>query len=187
MPDVFEGDESIPLQLVPSGPDVNEDPLYDTVLASLFNARKRIWIVTPYFIPDEMLLKALCIASRHNVDVRIIVPLLSNHRLADLVRRNYLQQVVDSGGHVYQFRPGMLHGKLIIIDNSLGIVGSMNMDVRSFFLNYEIALFIHSRDMVFKLNTWIYGLMRDSETVLKKQSVFVEYIEGFARLLAPLL
>jgi len=182
-----ERDDTTTLQLVPSGPDVAGDPLYDTVLTSLFTARQRIWIVTPYFIPDEMLVKALCIAAHRAVDVRIVVPRTSNHRLADLVRRNYLRQIQESGAQVYQFAPGMLHGKVILIDESPAIVGSMNMDMRSFFLNYEIALFIHSKSIVAQLESWIGGLMKESDTGIKGASVFMDYAGGLTRLLAPLL
>lgn len=180
-------DDAVSLQLVPSGPDVNGDPLYEMILASIFAARKRIWIVTPYFIPDEMLLKALGIAARQNVDVRIIVPLMSNHRLADLIRRTYLRQLEADGVKIYQFRPGMLHGKLILIDDSTGITGSANMDMRSMFLNYEIAVFIYSDNQIRRLDEWVERLMRESDVTLKKASVFVDYLEGIARLLSPLL
>lgn len=179
--------ESTLLQLVPSGPDVVGDPLFDTVISALFSARERIWIVTPYFIPDEMMVKALCMASKRGVDVRIIVPEVSNHRLADIVRRNYLRQIEEAGAVVYRFKHGMLHGKLIVIDDSLGIVGSMNMDMRSFFLNYEAALLIYSKSIVASLKVWFNSLEEKSATGVTKESVFVDYLEGLARTLAPLL
>ena len=81
----------------------------------------------------------------------------------------------------------MVHGKLIIIDDSPAIIGSMNIDMRSFFLNYEIALFIYSRQIVTQIDKWIYNLINESETGIKSVPVLVEYIEGIARLLAPLL
>jgi cardiolipin synthase len=175
------------IQLVPSGPDVKEDPLYDTVLASIFNARKRIWVVTPYFIPDEMLTKALCIAAKRNLDVRIIMPLVSNHRIADFARRSYLRQIQHAGGKIYSFKPGMLHGKLILADDTLGIIGSMNMDARSFFLNYEAAMFVYSEPVVKQLESWITGIMSECKTGVKEASPFGGIIEGIVRLFAPLL
>jgi cardiolipin synthase len=178
---------TIALQLVPSGPDVVGDPLYESILTALFKAENRVWIVTPYFVPDELLLKAMCIAAKRGVDVRIVVPRVSNHPLADLVRRSYLRQVQDSGATVFNFTPGMLHGKVILVDNSLGIVGSMNMDIRSFFLNYEVALFVYDESVVKELGNWAGDLMSQSVTGIRKANVFVEFLEGAARLLAPLL
>ena len=175
------------LQVVPSGPDVAGDPLYDDILTALFKAKRRVWIATPYFIPDEMLFKAICIAARRGIDVRIVVPQVSNHRLADLVRRSYLRQMQDSGVIICNFTPGMMHGKVIIVDDSLGVVGSMNMDMRSFFLNYEVALFIYDESVVKELDRWVENLMVQSSKGIKKSNVVVEFVEGVARLLAPLL
>ncbi|MCE5251413.1 phospholipase D-like domain-containing protein [bacterium] len=177
----------VSLQLVPSGPDVDGDPLYDTIITHMFTAQKRIWIVTPYFIPDEILVKALSVAARRGVDVRVVVPKTSNHLLADLVREGYLRQIQASGTTVFKFVPVMMHGKLVIIDDSLGIIGSANMDLRSFFLNYEIALFIYSEDIVRLLDSWAHGLMKESETGVKGPKGITGVFEGFARLLAPLL
>ncbi|MDD5672712.1 MAG: cardiolipin synthase [Chitinivibrionales bacterium] len=177
----------VALQAVPSGPDVAGDPLYESIITVFFKARRRVWIVTPYFIPDEMLLKSICIAAKRGIDVRIVIPRVSNHPLADLVRRNYLRQVQESGATIYNFTPGMMHGKLILVDNELGIVGSMNTDLRSFFLNYEIALFIYNEDTVNELDRWVTDLISQSVPGIKKANVLVEFFEGIARLLAPLL
>lgn len=185
-PGTVEGD-SVALELVPSGPDVPGDYLFDTIVASMFSARRRIWIASPYFIPDEMIVKALCIAARRGVDVRIVVPAVSNHRIADLVRRSYLRQIQDAGGKVHRFTPGMLHGKLIIVDDLPGIVGSMNMDMRSLFLNYEIACFIYSERVVTELASWMSGIRQQCEEGVRDVPVPVEFLEGVARLLAPLL
>jgi cardiolipin synthase len=185
-PSAVMGD-SVPLELVPSGPDVRGDYLFDTIVASLFSARRRIWIVTPYFIPDEMIVKALCIVARRGVDVRIVVPAVSNHRIADLVRRSYLRQVQEAGGKIHRFTPGMLHGKLIIVDERPAIVGSMNMDMRSLFLNYEIACFIYSERVVAELACWMSGIRQQCEEGVRDVPVPVEFLEGVGRLLAPLL
>jgi cardiolipin synthase len=175
------------LELVPSGPDVAGDPLYESIVTALFKAKSRVWIVTPYFIPDEMLLKAICIAAKRGVDVRIVVPRVSNHPLADLVRRSYLREAQESGVKICNFTPGMMHAKAILVDGALGIVGSMNMDMRSFFLNYEVALFISNENMVQELDRWVTDLLGQCIPGIKKANIAVEFFEGVARLLAPLL
>jgi len=186
-PAPLSGGDLTSVQLVPSGPDIEGDTLYDAVVAALFEARRRVWITTPYFVPDEMLARAMCMAARRGADVRIVVPQVSNHRLADLVRRSYLREIQDAGGTVYRFRPGMLHAKIILVDDRPAIAGSMNVDVRSFFLNYEIALFIYSSRLAHRLEDWVQGVMAESEVGVRQSHVAVEFLEGVGRLLAPLL
>jgi cardiolipin synthase len=130
-----------PAQVVASGPDVSGDPLYETLLWALFTATRRIWVVTPYFVPDETLARALELAARRGVDVCLIVPLRSNHLSADVARTGFLRQLHNAGARVLMFQPGMLHAKAVIIDD-LCMIGSANMDMRSLFLNYEVALFL---------------------------------------------
>ena len=134
-----------------------------------------------------MTLKAICIAARRGVDVRILVPQVSNHLLADVVRRGYLREVRSSGATIHNFTPGMIHGKIILVDSSLGIAGSMNMDMRSFFLNYETAVFMYDEKIVSELEQWIRDRMNQSVTGIDKSNGFAEFLEGAARLLSPLL
>ncbi len=186
-PIATECDDPVTLQVVPSGPDVAGDPIYDTIVTTLFSAQQRIWIVTPYFIPDDVLVKALCIAARRHVDVRIVIPLVSNHRLADIIRQSYVRQIQDAGAKIFQLTPGMMHGKVILIDDSFAIIGSMNMDMRSFFLDYEIALFIDSKQAIPLLDRWVRDAMDHCTIGVKEVSGTVEFFEGIGRLFAPLL
>lgn len=179
--------EETGLQLVPSGPDVEGDPLHESIISLTFKAEKRIWIVTPYFIPDEILLESLCIAVRKGIDVRIIVPARSNHRLADLARGSALKEFEKAGGRVFRYLPGMIHGKLILIDDDLTVIGSANMDMRSLFLNYEIALFIHGRRPAESFEAWAMDLLARSEEGNPKTRIYYELLEEAARLLSPLL
>jgi cardiolipin synthase A/B len=177
----------IPMQLVPSGPDVIGDPLYDAVLEGIFGVSKRLWIVTPYFIPDEMLMKALLIAAKRGIDVRIVIPRVSNHPLADVIRASYLRELDEAGVTIHLFNGGMLHAKAVIFDDSRAMIGSVNMDVRSFFLNYEIALFIHSAEEVGYLEAWMRSLIRESVDESGESPMLMEIVEGVSRLAAPLL
>ena len=134
-----------------------------------------------------MLTKALCIAAARHIDVSLIIPSNSNHKLADIVRKNYLTQLNEAGVKIYNFKPGMLHAKLILIDESYSIVGSINMDMRSFFLNYEIALFIYSKKILKSLEGWTESIIKECEIGIKKSNVVYTFFEKVARLLAPLL
>ncbi len=175
------------VQVIPSGPDVDEDPLHDAILQLFFRARKSIRIVTPYFVPDEMLVKALCVAVRRGVEVTIIVPQRSNHPIADFARRSFLRQMGEVGAKVCYYLPGMLHGKLIVVDEGPAIVGSMNVDIRSMFLNYEIALLVYDKSLIARLSTWTDELIGSSREGVKPAHTIVESIEGVGRIFAPLL
>jgi len=142
------------VQVVGSGPDVASDRIYDALLMSVFAARQRLWIATPYFVPDEALAKAFGLAARRGVDVRILVPARSNHRIADYAGASYLRDIVDAGGQVLCFGPGMMHAKVVVIDDALGILGSANVDMRSLLLDYEIALFFSTPPEIRALAHW---------------------------------
>ncbi len=175
-----------PAQVVASGPDVAGDPLYETLLSALFAAERRIWIVTPYFVPDEMLARALELAARRGIDLRLIVPQHSNHLTADLARVGFLRQIHNAGGHILLYLPGMLHAKAVLIDD-VAIIGSANMDMRSLFLNYEVALFLYGENEVEQIATWSLDVMAHTKVGLPKQGWTAEMAENVVRLLAPLL
>ena len=181
------GFESTTVQVVASGPDVAGDPLYEALLALIFAAQTRIWIVTPYYVPDEMLARALGLAARRGVDVRLIVPERSNHVSADLARSSYLRDLHTAGGRILLYEPVMLHAKAVLFDDHLAVIGSANMDMRSLFLNFEVALFVHSPAQVEHVATWAEALMTDSKPELPTPGWTRELAENIVRLLSPLL
>jgi cardiolipin synthase len=181
------GPPSSVVQVVASGPDVAGDPLYESLLALIFSAKTRIWIVTPYYVPDEMLARALSLAARRGVDVRLIVPARSNHLSADLARASYLRDLHNAGGRVLLYSPVMLHAKAVVFDDQLAVIGSANMDMRSLLLNYEVALFVRSRALVAATAGWAEQLMADSRVELPGAGWSRELAENVVRLLSPLL
>ena len=179
--------ESSVVQVVPSGPDVAGDPLYESLLALVFAARDRIWIVTPYFVPDEMLARALTLAARRGVDVRLIVPRRSNHITADLARAGYMRDLHTAGARVLLYTPVMIHAKAVVFDDQLAVIGSANMDMRSLFLNYEVALYVSTPAHVGEVADWAQSLMADSRPELPARGWERELFENVVRLLSPLL
>jgi len=176
------------VQVVPSGPDVPGDPLYGAILTAAFSARRRLWIVTPYFVPDSALVQALCLAGQRGVDVRVMVPERSNHRLADLARGSSLREVQAGGGRILQYAPGMLHAKMLIMDDELGMLGSANFDFRSLFLNYEAAVFVYGPELVRELEVWFHGLESESRAGIPTEIHPARDIyEGLVRMVSPLL
>jgi cardiolipin synthase len=179
------GDAS--LQVVASGPDVPGDTYYDAVLTALFQARERIWIATPYFIPDEAITRGLVLAARRGVDVKLIVPARSNHLSADIAGGSYLRQIERSGGQVRPYTRGMLHAKVMLVDHDIAVLGSANLDMRSLFLDYEIAVFIYTRPEINVFASWFETLLLDCGSQLAEPGRVRALAEDFGRLLAPLM
>jgi cardiolipin synthase len=175
----------VSIQVVGSGPDSENDLVYDAFLCAIFEARRRIWIATPYFVPDEALVHALLLAIRRGVSVQILVPLRSNHRTADLAGAAYLRELRNAGGVIRCYEPGMMHAKILLVDDDVGFLGSANMDRRSFFLDYEIALLVADREEVARMEAWFAPLLERSVDLPPAGRVRA-LIEPFARLLAPL-
>ena len=176
----------VPLRVIPSGPDSPSDPIYDALLTTIFRANTRVWVSTPYFIPDEPLMRALTIAARRGVDVRIFVPNRSNHLLADLVAGPSLRELEPEGVHVHRHRT-MLHAKTVLVDDTLAVVGSANFDMRSLFLDYEIALFFSGKDEVTRLTSWFDATRARSDDGAPQAGWARARVESVVRLLAPLL
>lgn len=185
----FQPDGSI-IQVVGDGPDIPERPLYSGVLAALNRARKSIWVVTPYFVPDDALSESLALAARMGADVRLIMPEKSNHPLVDLAGHSYIDDLVQAGVHFYFYQPGMLHAKLISIDDKLAVVGSANMDIRSFQLNFEIASFLYDSNSVEKVTGVIQSIIKKSRKItlqeITEKSKLRRFSEDICRVFSPL-
>ncbi len=132
------------VQLVSGGPDnrVSEHGL--TVVALLHHARERAWLSSPYLVPDASLLDALGLAVCRGVDVRLLVPAQSDYRWLSHITRSYYDELFAKGVRVFEFQPGMMHAKVITIDGRWSMVGSANLDIRSFRLNYELNALVLS-------------------------------------------
>lgn len=179
------------LQVVASGPDVPGDPLYESIVSMIQEADESIWIVTPYFIPDDVLLRSLIVKARAGKDVTVIVPARSNHPVTDLARRHFLRQLRRAGARVLLHGGSMLHSKAFIIDDRLGLLGSANFDLRSLFVNFEIGVLVHSKTDVMAMKTWAKDLtLHCHEPKAERREKFPYFgsmAEDLSRLLAPLL
>jgi cardiolipin synthase len=177
------GDAAI--QVVGSGPDVRDDLLYDAFLSAVFEARERIWIATPYFVPDSALIRGLVLAARRGVEVRVVVPARSNHITADYAGASYLRELAAAGGRICCYQPGMLHAKCVLVDHALAVIGSANLDMRSLFLNYEIAVFLSSPAEIATSAAWFETLW-PSCGELRPATAPRLVVESVARLIGPL-
>ncbi|MGF1450874.1 MAG: phospholipase D-like domain-containing protein [Opitutales bacterium] len=145
---------SAEVEVIPSGPDTADDRVWELVANAVQQARESILAVTPYFVPDEMLLYSLLLRARAGCRVEVFLPLKSNQPLADLARSRYLRQLHAAGVHFWMVRGPTVHGKLLITDKQCAIFGSPNLDQRSFFLNYETALTTSHPPTIDVLTAW---------------------------------
>jgi cardiolipin synthase len=147
-------------------------------------ARQRVTLVTPYYIPDDTLQHALVLGAHRGVRTEVVVPSVSNHRVADVARRGLLRELTAEGVLVHYYPHGMVHAKTMVIDDSFAYVGSPNFDMRSLFLNYENALCVYSPGAISSLRSFVDGLISRSvsEGPPVRQHVLIEQI---ARLVAP--
>ncbi|VTZ24593.1 Cardiolipin synthase (fragment) [Methylocella tundrae] len=175
------------VQIAPSGPDVPGDPVYAAIVSAAFAARRRLWIVTPYFIPPEGLAEALALAAHRGVDVRVYVPDPSNHFIADLARGQPLRDAAAAGVSVIRFIGGMVHAKILVVDDGLAMVGSVNIDPRSLFLNFEANAIVYGAEQVGAVAAWIENLHDTTQKGVTPVSDLRDTIEGVARMLDPLL
>jgi cardiolipin synthase len=176
------------LQVVASGPDVPGDPLYEGIISMIQQAERNIWIVTPYFIPDEVLLRSMIVKARAGCSVTLVVPEKSNHPVTDFARRNFTRELIKAGGHVLLYTQGMIHAKAIVVDETVALVGSPNFDLRSLFVNFEVGVFIYTEPEIAGIKAWIDDVLgRCVVPVITKRRLLTSIAEDLCRLLAPIL
>lgn len=155
MPDYFpsakSGGHGVPVQILASGPDEDSAPLHAFFLAALAVARSRAWIETPYLIPDEPLESALRVAELRGVDVQVIVPRIGDSKIVTMASRTYCDALGKAGIKVFEYGPPMLHAKTMVIDDTVAVVGTANLDNRSFRLNFEVAAAFYDAKVVARL------------------------------------
>ncbi len=172
------------LQLVPSGPEMATDTFYDALVTALYAARTHVACVTPYYVPDDVVQHAFVLCARRGVRTELVMPAVSNHLLADKARRGLLPELAEAGV-VFRWHDGMVHGKAMVVDETVAYLGSPNLDMRSFFLNYEDALLLYGPDEIRAVRGWIERLAAECPATLAPPARKWWLIDDVARLLAP--
>lgn len=175
------------VQVLASGPDLPDDTLHAMLLAGIIGARSRVWIVSPFFVPDDALQSALHLACRRGLDVRIVVPSRSNQRQADWVRASYLREIGAAGGRIFMFEPAMLHAKIVILDDRVAMVGSANFDMRSLFINHEVAAVLYDLADVESVAAIAAGYMAVASEDVQPAGFARTALSGALRIIAPLM
>ncbi len=145
------------VQILPAGPDMDEDVLEQTLITLIRGAEQRILITTPYFIPTETLQTLLSNSARSGIQVDLLLPEKSNHRIADYVRNRFLRELHKAGVNIYTLSDGMLHAKAWAIDDRYAVIGSANADLRSLRLNFELMTLLYGQQDVIAVRDWVDG------------------------------
>ena len=178
-------------QALPSGPGYRYANNQRLIVALLYAAKKRVAITTPYFIPDESLLQAIQAAVVRGVEVHLIVSQKADQILVGLAQRSYYEELLEAGVRIHEYRCGLLHAKHVSIDDSIALIGSSNLDIRSFSLNAEITLIVYDPKVVGELRREQEKNMADSQPLTAEQwarrSFPVKMFQNTARLFDSVL
>ncbi|SER74331.1 cardiolipin synthase [Salisediminibacterium halotolerans] len=184
-----EGDAAV--QMVSSGPDSHHEQIKNGLMKMVFEAEETIYIQTPYFIPDKSLLDAIQIACLAGKDVRIMIPNKPDHPFVYWATYSHIGKVLETGARVYIYENGFIHSKTMLIDGKINSVGTANIDMRSFKLNFEMNAFIYDEETTQKLTAAFENDMQQSiELTLamyKRRPPLIRIKESLFRLLSPIL
>jgi cardiolipin synthase len=163
----------------------------EALLTTIYAARSELTMTTPYFVPDEATLAALTAAARRGVKVTIVLPKVSDSRLVAAASRSHFEDLLESGVTIMRYRHGLLHAKLLAVDGKFSMIGSANIDARSFWLNFEVTLFVY--DAVFTASlmdlqrTYIAGADAVRPEAWRRRGRLERGLENVARLFGPIL
>lgn len=181
----------IPVHIVPSGPSDPSDTFHNVTIAAINEAQSRVILTTPYFIPDESLLLSLRIAVLRGVRVDLILPRRSDQRLVGAAAQAYYGALLNAGVHVHLHQEGLLHSKTLCVDEAFALVGSGNLDCRSFFLNFELSVLLYGSSITRELRSVQETYIRQSKPLTTqewgKQWAAVNLSRNIAALFSPLL
>lgn len=178
-------------QIVPSGPGQTEDGLLQMLLAVVNSAREELVLTTPYFVPDDSLLRAIRGASARGVEVSMIVPEKVDSRLTRYASRSFFDDLMGCGVNIYLYRKGLLHTKSITADRRISMFGTVNLDMRSLWINYEVAAFVYGKRFGAALHDLQQSYINDSDRLdpaeWAKRSTWQRFLENACRLSSPML
>jgi cardiolipin synthase len=178
-------------QVVASGPDQEINVTREVFFAAISSAKERLWISTPYFIPDPGLQDALYWACFRGVDVRLLMPQKGDHYMTMVASRYYWTDLLQRGVKIYLYRKGMMHSKVMTVDGKVGVIGSANMDPRSMFLNFELSTLFFDTAVTGELDTTFETDLQEAVQLdlktFAKRSYWQRFQENAFRLFSPIL
>ena len=198
--EVPEGQEYFPkqgkvgrelIQVVPSGPDYEWESIKQAYFSIITSAKDKLYITTPYLIPDESILTALKTTALSGVDVKIIVPGVADKQFVYYATCSYFEELIEAGVRIYKYNKGFIHAKILTVDSVIASIGTANFDNRSFLYNFEVNAFCFQSPTVERLDEDFYEDLEDCTEVtlesLENKTLWVKFMESTARLASPLL
>ena len=179
------------VQIAASGPDSLQPVIFYSLLESISAAKKSIYITSPYFIPGESLMDALIIAIQSGLDVKVLVPGFSDSKMVNAAASAYYTELLQYGAKIYKYNKGFVHAKTMVIDDDLAIIGSANMDYRSFDLNFEVNAMVYSKNITKELKEAFENDLKESVQIdaieWLNRPKHIHLWEKIVRLLSPFL
>ncbi|WP_422667198.1 cardiolipin synthase [Buchnera aphidicola] len=179
------------IQVIASGPGLPENVIHKALLTAVYSAKYELIITTPYLVPSKDLLYAICKVAKRGVNVSIIIPLYHDSVLVKWASRAFFSKLLHSGVKIYQFTKGVLHSKSILVDQQLSLVGTVNLDMRSLWLNFEITIIIDDSIFGNQLANIQYQYISDSQLLDEKtwsmRAYWTRILEKIFYFLSPLL
>ena len=187
----YEEEDNVYMQVISSGPNYEFPAIRDNYIKLIQEARKSVFIQTPYFVPDDLLLDTLKSAVLSGIDVKIMIPNKADHPFIYWINQYYVAELLRLGANIYRYENGFIHSKTILVDEEVVSVGTCNFDYRSFYLNFEINLNIYNKDVANSFKTQYYKDIAISKKLtfadFKKRSIFTKIKESVFRLLSPIM
>jgi cardiolipin synthase A/B len=189
-PQPLGGGKSV-IQVLESGPDSRFQAFQQAVFLMVNSAQEEILLVTPYFIPDTSLLTSLSVAALRGVKVRLLLPRISDVHFVRWASRSFYDDLLRHGVEIYEYRPKILHAKLLTIDNRWSMLGSANMDIRSFRLNFELNLLVYGSEFASQARTFFFDESKKANLIdrerFERRGLSYRLAENACRLLSPIL
>ncbi|QFU22909.1 cardiolipin synthase [Shewanella eurypsychrophilus] len=185
-------DEKLDLvQVIPSGPGMPEEIIHEVLLQSLYQAKHKIVITTPYFVPSENLQVALIAAAHRGICVNIIIPDKNDSLMVEWASRSFFSELLEAGVKIHRFKGGLLHTKSVVIDEAFSLIGTVNLDMRSLWLNFELTLAVDDLKFTQELTSLQQEYIANSSLIdaqqWHKRPVYNRITEQFFYLFSPLL
>lgn len=179
------------MQIVASGPDSDTPTILYSILQAIMLAEREILISTPYFIPGESLMDLLVISARSGVSVHLLVPDKGDSILVNAAAQSYFLELLEAGVHIHRYHKGFLHSKTMVVDSDVVMIGTANMDIRSFDLNFEVNAIIYDEEEAEYMKEVFFKDVKYSEEIdlqaWKDRPMYIQMFERIARLVSPLL
>ncbi|MBS2023086.1 MAG: cardiolipin synthase [Deltaproteobacteria bacterium] len=182
------GDRAV--QIISSGPDSDARAIASFYFTAISSAHQRVWLTTPYFVPEDSLINALCTAALRGVDVQLVLPTSTDARLVDAAGATYHEILINAGVRIHLYGPEMIHAKTCLVDQDLAIVGTANLDARSLRLNFEVIAAAYDRELNEELAR---AFEKDKQKTKERKTsdarlpLRTRLFQSAARLLAPQL